>query len=160
MGGLIAQELAIRYPERVLSPVLGATYAGGPPLSRAVRALPLLLSGKSSEDLIRGTAPFLSATPIPATDNRFPGHALAPRDKRGLRRQLSAQLRYSSLRRLHTIRQPTLVLHGEKDRLISPLNARRMTRRISGARLRLIAGAGHMYRGEWDLYQLDDFAIH
>ena len=145
MGGLIAQELAIRYPERVLSLVLGATYAGGPPLSRAVRALPLLLSGKSSEDLIRGTAPFLSATPIPATDNRFPGHTLAPRDKRGLRRQLSAQLRYSSLRRLHTIRQPTLVLHGEKDRLISPLNARRMTRRIPGARLRLIAGAGHMY---------------
>ena len=146
MGGLIAQELAIRYPERVLSLVLGATYAGGPPLSRAVRALPLLLSGKSSEDLIRGTAPFLSATPIPATDNRFPGHTLAPRDKRGLRRQLSAQLRYSSLRRLHTIRQPTLVLHGEKDRFISPLNARRMTRRIPGARLRLIAGAGHMYR--------------
>jgi hypothetical protein len=37
-------------------------------------------------------------------------------------------------------------MHGEKDRLISPLNARRMTRRIPGARLRLIAGAGHMYR--------------
>ena len=29
MGGLIAQELAIRYPERVLSLVLGATFAGG-----------------------------------------------------------------------------------------------------------------------------------
>ena len=146
MGGLIAQDLAIRYPERVLSLVLGATYAGGPPLSRAVRLLPLLLSEKGPEDLLRATAPFLSATPIPATADRFPGHALAPRDKRGLRRQLSAQLRYSSMRRLHTIRQPTLIAHGEKDRLISPLNARRMTRRIPGARLRLIAGAGHMYR--------------
>jgi len=31
MGGLIAQELAIRYPERVLSLVLGATFAGGRP---------------------------------------------------------------------------------------------------------------------------------
>ena len=144
MGGLIAQDLAIRYPERVLSLVLGATYAGGPLLSRAV--LPLLLSQKGPEDLMRATAPFLSATPIPATADRFPGHALAPRDKRGLRRQLSAQLRYSSLRRLHTIRQPTLIMHGEKDRLISPFNARRMTRRIPGARLRLIAGAGHMYR--------------
>ena len=144
MGGLIAQDLAIRYPERVLSLVLGATYAGGPLLSRAV--LPLLLSQKGPEDVMRATAPFLSATPIPAEADRFPGHALAPRDKRGLRRQLSAQLRYSSMRRLHTIRQPTLVMHGEKDRLISPLNARRMTRRIPGARLRLIAGAGHMYR--------------
>ena len=144
MGGLIAQDLAIRYPERVLSLVLGATYAGGPLLSRAV--LPLLLSQKGPEDVMRATAPFLSATPIPATADRFPGHALAPRDKRGLRRQLSAQLRYSSMRRLHTIRQPTLIMHGEKDRLISPLNARRMTRRIPGARLRLIAGAGHMYR--------------
>ena len=35
MGGLIAQDLAIRYPERVLSLVLGATYAGGPPQSRS-----------------------------------------------------------------------------------------------------------------------------
>src|SRR6185312_10943754 len=74
MGGLIAQDLAIRYPERVLSLVLGATYAGGPPL----------LSEKGQEDLLRATAPFLSATPIPATADRFPGHALAPRVKRGL----------------------------------------------------------------------------
>lgn len=145
MGGLIAQELAIRYPERVLSLVLGATFAGGPPLSRAVRALPLLMSRKGPEDLLRATAPFLSATPIPATDDPFPGHVLAPRSKRVLRRQLAAQLRYSSLRRLHTIRQPTLIMHGEKDRFISPLNARRMARRIPGARLRLIAGAGHMH---------------
>ena len=145
MGGLIAQELAIRYPERVLSLVLGATWAGGPTLSRAVRALPLLVSRKDPEDFLRATAPFLSATPIPATDDRFPGHARAPRDKRGLMRQMAAQMRYSSLRRLHMIQQPTLVMHGEKDRLISPLNARRMTRRIPGARLRLIAGAGHMY---------------
>ena len=130
MGGLIAQDLAIRYPERVLSLVLGATYAGGPPLSRAVRLLPLLLSEKGPEDLLRATAPFLSATPIPATADRFPGHGRAPRNKRALRRQLAAQMRYSSMRRLHMIQQPTLVMHGEKDRLISPLNARRMTRRI------------------------------
>ena len=36
-------------------------------------------------------------------------------------------------------------MHGEKDRFISPLNAKRMTRRIPGARLRLIAGAGHLH---------------
>ena len=142
LGGLIAQELAIRHPERVLSLVLGATWAGGPALSRAGRMLPLLMARKEPEDLVRATAPFLSATPIPATDDRFPGHALAPRNKQGLRRQLAAQMRYSSLHRLHTIRQPTLIMHGEKDRLISPLNARRMTRHIPGARLRLITGAG------------------
>ena len=56
--------------------------------------------------------------------------------------QMAAQMRYSSLRRLHEIQQPTLVIHGEKDRLVSPLNARRMARRIPGARLRIIAGAG------------------
>ena len=145
MGGLIAQELAIRHPERVLSLVLGASWAGGPPLSHSARALPLLMSRKGPEDLLRATAPFLSATPIPATEDRFPGHKLAPRNKPGLRCQLAAQLRYSSLRRLHTIRQPTLIMHGEKDRLVSPWNARRMARRIPGARLRLIAGAGHLY---------------
>jgi pimeloyl-ACP methyl ester carboxylesterase len=145
MGGLIAQELAIRYPERVLSLVLGATWAGGAPLSRALRAVPLLMSRKDPEDLLRASATFLSEAPVPPTDAPFPGHALAPRQRSTLRRQLAAQLRYSSLRRLHLIRQPTLIMHGEKDRLISPLNARRLARRIPGARLRLIAGAGHMY---------------
>jgi pimeloyl-ACP methyl ester carboxylesterase len=145
MGGLIAQELAIRHSERVLSLVLGSTWAGGLPLSRAVRALPLLMSGKGPEDLLRATAPFLSATPIPATEDRFPGHDLAPRNKPGLKRQLVAQLRYSSLRRLHTIRQPTLIMHGEKDRFVSPWNARLLARRIPGARLRLIVGAGHLH---------------
>ena len=145
MGGLIAQELAIRHSERVLSLVLGSTWAGGLPLSRAVRALPLLMSRKDPEDLLRATAPFLSATPIPATDDRFPGHDLAPRNKPGLKRQLAAQMRYSSLRRLHTIRQPTLIMHGEKDRLVSPWNARRLARRIPGARLRLIVGSGHLH---------------
>ncbi len=145
MGGLIAQELAIRYPERVLSLVLGASWAGGPPLGHSARTLPLLISRKGPEDVMRATAPLLSATPMPSTDDRFPGHALAPRNKRVLRRQLAAQVRYSSLRRLHTIRQPTLIMHGEKDRFVSPLNAKRMTKRIPGARLRLIVGAGHLY---------------
>jgi pimeloyl-ACP methyl ester carboxylesterase len=145
MGGLIAQELAIRHPKRVLSLVLGSTWAGGLPLSRAVRALPLLVSRKGPEDVMRATAPFLSAIPIPATEDRFPGHDLAPRNKPGLKRQLAAQLRYNSLRRLHTIRQPTLIMHGEKDRFVSPWNARLLARRIPGARLRLIVGAGHLH---------------
>ncbi len=39
---------------------------------------------------------------------------------------------------------PVLIVHGEKDRLISPENARRMAQAIPGARLAMIAGAGHM----------------
>lgn len=145
MGGLIAQELAIRHGERVLSLVLGATWAGSAPMSGAIRALPLLLSRKGTDEILHRSAPYLTATAVPDHLAPFPGHDLAPRDPTALRRQLRAQLRYSSLRRLHRIGQPTLVLHGAKDRLISPLNARLLARRIPRARLRLIRGAGHMY---------------
>jgi pimeloyl-ACP methyl ester carboxylesterase len=146
MGGLIATELAIRHPERVLSLVLGSTWAGSAPVSGALRALPLLLSGKEPEQLLRASAPYLSSTPMAEDGTPFPGHDLSPRRASVLRRQLRAQLRYSSLRRLHRIKQPTLVLHGERDRLISPINARLLARRIPRARLRLIVGAGHLYQ--------------
>jgi pimeloyl-ACP methyl ester carboxylesterase len=145
MGGLIAQDLAIRHGERVVSLVLGATWAGSAPMSGAIRALPLLLSRKEPEELLRASAPYLSSEPLADDGSPFPGHALASRRSTMLHRQLGAQLRYSSLRRLRRIQTPTLVLHGANDRLISPWNARLLARRIPGARLRLISGAGHLY---------------
>ena len=134
MGGLIAQELAIRYPERVLSLVLGATWAGGPTLSRACGPCRSSCRGRTrkiSSVRRRRSSRLRRSQPMIDSPRSRPCAAR----QASARRQMAAQMRYSSLRRLHTIQQPTLVMHGEKDRLISPLNARRMTRRIPGARL-------------------------
>jgi poly(3-hydroxyoctanoate) depolymerase len=63
----------------------------------------------------------------------------------GYRRQLQAPLRWSSLRRLPGLRVPTLVMHGDHDRLIPDLNGRLIARLIPGARFYSIKGAGHVY---------------
>jgi pimeloyl-ACP methyl ester carboxylesterase len=68
-----------------------------------------------------------------------------PVNQVGYRRQLRAPLRWSSLRRLPRLRQPTLVLHGDHDRLIPDINGRLIARLIPGARFHSIKGAGHVY---------------
>ena len=47
-------------------------------------------------------------------------------------------------------RSPTLVIHGEKDRLVSPSGGRATAKAIPGARLLTIEGMGHdLPRGAW-----------
>ena len=47
-------------------------------------------------------------------------------------------------KRLYRLAAPTLVLWGEDDALIPPVYAERWGQLIPGARVELVAGAGHM----------------
>jgi 3-oxoadipate enol-lactonase len=47
--------------------------------------------------------------------------------------------------RLPQITAPKLVLHGTEDRVIAPGNADLLARRIPGAELRWLEGAGHPF---------------
>lgn len=51
---------------------------------------------------------------------------------------------WSSYDRLPEITAPTLVIHGESDRLVPPENGRLIAERIAGARLALIPRASHI----------------
>jgi pimeloyl-ACP methyl ester carboxylesterase len=46
-------------------------------------------------------------------------------------------------RRVHRVAAPTLLLWGKDDRLVPPVYADEFTRRIPGARLQTVEGAGH-----------------
>jgi pimeloyl-ACP methyl ester carboxylesterase len=64
MGGMIAQEYALSYPDRLMSLILGCTSCGGagaiPPTPDAAKALFDPARGQlSDEERIRGTAPWL-----------------------------------------------------------------------------------------------------
>jgi pimeloyl-ACP methyl ester carboxylesterase len=63
----------------------------------------------------------------------------------GFRRQLEAILRWSSLFRLRQVRAPTLVIHGDRDRLLRPANGRLIARLVPDSRLAILKGAGHVY---------------
>jgi pimeloyl-ACP methyl ester carboxylesterase len=147
MGSLIAQELGVRYPERVRSLILGATSAGVTMIPTALPLAPLLLrpARYEPEEAFRRSAAYLSRRGVADPETVFPGHALSARNPAGYRRQLQAQLRYSSLRKMRRIDAPTLVLHGERDRMVPPVNAWLAARLIPRAHLHLIRGAGHLY---------------
>jgi pimeloyl-ACP methyl ester carboxylesterase len=56
--------------------------------------------------------------------------------------------RWDAFDRLPQIAVPTLVLHGTEDEVIAPGNAELLARRIPGAELRLLEGAGHVFWSE------------
>jgi pimeloyl-ACP methyl ester carboxylesterase len=47
-------------------------------------------------------------------------------------------------RRVHRVKAPTLLLWGKDDRIVPPVYADEFTRRIPGARLQVVDGAGHV----------------
>jgi 3-oxoadipate enol-lactonase len=159
LGGMVAQEVALRHPERTGALILAATTGGWPRVG--LHSLPGLLA------LLRSSLrPNGSGTPLDVRveraktvwfSKRFaaqtgPGseawNALAtifeaaPSHK-SRRAQLLAALRHSTWSRLSQISAPTLVQHGGADRVISPRAGRELARRIPGARFHLWPEVGH-----------------
>jgi pimeloyl-ACP methyl ester carboxylesterase len=59
--------------------------------------------------------------------------------------QLQGILAFESYSRLSQISSPTLVIHGESDRLVPPENGKVIAEKISGAKLILLAHASHIF---------------
>ena len=64
---------------------------------------------------------------------------------RGALQQAVAASTHDAGARLSRIQAPTLVMHGERDRLLPVENAKVLTRLVPGAQLRLLRQAGHFY---------------
>jgi pimeloyl-ACP methyl ester carboxylesterase len=153
MGGMIAQELALRHPDRVRSLHLGCTLARPDRYGHACGAAwREARTHLTPEAALRLVALWLFA---PATYNERPEfveqllrNALAnpyPQSLTGFLRQQDAIGLHDTLDRLDTIRCPTLVSVAEDDVLVPPRFSRELAARIPGAELRVIEGAGHVY---------------
>ncbi|MGA7927023.1 MAG: alpha/beta fold hydrolase [Candidatus Sulfotelmatobacter sp.] len=150
MGGMIAQEFALRYPARVRSLILGCTAAGGHTALRAEpEAIQMLMNREkmSPEQAAEAPVPFIydPATPRARIDEDiavrrpwFPSAA-------GYAAQLQGILGWEAYSRLGQIAAPTLVIHGESDRLVPPGNAKLIAERIPGAKLVMIPHASHLF---------------
>ena len=151
LGSMIAQELAISYPARVRSLVLGCPSPGAIAFPGSPGILRVVLSRQelSEEESFWRATPYLygrALTERPEAIEEVMRRRIASRaDPVGVRRQLEAVLRWSSLRRLRHVQVPTLVIHGDKDRLIPASNGRLIARLIPGARLHILRGPGHVY---------------
>ena len=65
--------------------------------------------------------------------------------RQGYAGQLQGILSWEAYSRIAQITTPTLLIHGETDRLIPPANAQLIAERIPGAKLTMIAHAGHIF---------------
>ncbi|MCA1825909.1 MAG: alpha/beta fold hydrolase [Myxococcales bacterium] len=149
MGGMIAQELALRHPERVRSLALGCTIASwrkARPPSLATK-LDLLLLNLGLVTPARVARILVSAE----WHAQNPSGALEwiKRAERTALRFATAQVlaiaRHHTVPRLSHIRAPTLVITGGGDRLVPPANSEFLARSIPNARLLVLPGAGHCF---------------
>ncbi|MFW9887423.1 MAG: alpha/beta fold hydrolase [Candidatus Thorarchaeota archaeon] len=153
MGGLIAQQIAISYPERVRSLILVATHFGGPnhiPIPDKIQALLIALPTETisleqardmryrstfssqfleeNKDLMRQIDEWVQMHPAPLFAQVH---------------QASATAAFDSEEALKTTTAPTLILHGDSDFTILPRNSELLAERIPNSKLRFIEGAAH-----------------
>jgi pimeloyl-ACP methyl ester carboxylesterase len=159
MGGNIAQELALRHPNRVRRLVLAATDPGSsraiqpksPPARRVLND-----PNPTIQELLRAIFPATKQAAANAYIRRlllWPG--VQPSDFNAppeiVREQSVAAGRPWLCRtcgaygRLPSLRAPTLVADGRRDILEPPGNSRIIARRIPRARLTLYGAAGHAF---------------
>jgi pimeloyl-ACP methyl ester carboxylesterase len=153
MGGMIAQELALRHPERVLSLQLHCTTSGVDGYGRLVIdnflrvknrgdakefaefSLPWLLSRKTFAE----RPDFVQTWIQRALEYPFPTSLT------GLSRQGEAIRAHDTRDRLASLRVPTLVTTGTEDILVPPSASADLHGLIPGSELARIPDAGHMH---------------
>jgi pimeloyl-ACP methyl ester carboxylesterase len=153
MGGFVAQTLALRRPELVDRLVLVATSPGGPERHRqpeettrawaAARDLP-------PEEFARATWPLSWQRGWPEAhpaeyEELFRARLEFPTPPECWLAQYQACVAFDEQGvAAEEIRAPTLVLHGDDDRIVPYANGEQLARRIPGARLETFAGHGHL----------------
>jgi pimeloyl-ACP methyl ester carboxylesterase len=150
MGGTIAQELALTYPEAVDRLVLGCSHPGGADVVIDEEALALLANrgAMTPQEAAEASIPFVYApgTPRADIDADLAVRAAHPTDPAGYMAQLTDTIAWrGSLARLPGLAIPTLLVHGDLDRLVPVENSRRMAEVLPSARLEVLAGASHIF---------------
>jgi 3-oxoadipate enol-lactonase len=153
MGGMVAQELALAHTDRLRTLVLGCTYAGGPGSAlTAPEVFEHLGEAWASGDRERAlrTAWEVNVSAAFAGDEdayaAFRDAALElPVALPVIMGQLQAIGSHDTSGRLGEIAVPSLVVHGDEDRMLPVGNARAIAERIPGARLEILEGVGHLF---------------
>jgi len=146
-GGVLAQQFAHQYPQRCRRLVLVATSTGAISVPGKPNVLAKLLSPRRyvQPSYLATIAPALYGGSFRQQPDLAREYAQLLRAPHGLGyfRQLLAGVGWTSLPWLHQIRQPTLILAGNDDPIVPPVNARVMARLIPHARLHILNG-GHL----------------
>jgi pimeloyl-ACP methyl ester carboxylesterase len=154
MGGMIAQTLTAQHPDRVLSLTsimsnTGSMWSGQPkpgPMRMLLGAVP-----RDREAYIERIAKLftmIGSPGFPPDEEELRARAGMAYDRginpAGSARQLAAIIASGDRSpMLASIHVPTLVIHGDSDRLVAPSGGKATARAIPGARLMTVEGMGH-----------------
>jgi 3-oxoadipate enol-lactonase len=149
LGGMIAQEIALRRPERVDRLVLGCTHCGVGRSPRIPRETGRAFAMETDDwaERMRALAPFAFARGAdPAFVARFvEKKARDVQDPEGYRAQIAAVLSHDTWERLPLIDHRTVILTGDGDRVIPAGSSDVLHERIRDSILYVIADAGHLF---------------
>jgi pimeloyl-ACP methyl ester carboxylesterase len=154
MGGMIAQEIAIAFPQRVRSLTSIMSTTGNAKLPQPTReAMALLMApppATKEEYFARHaqTWKILRGGSFPEDEARDRTRAELNFERglnpAGAGRQLRAVLASGNRKkRLGSVKAPTLVIHGTVDPLVRPEGGKDTAASIPGAKLLMIEGMGH-----------------
>lgn len=152
LGGMIALQFAIDYPDKVHRLVLIGTFAHGPeghrsgeplpppppwwtddPVERWRRIVPQIIGPKYRSQL---TDEMLTELAEPERGNKA--------NWKSVMHQQAAEAGNDFRGRLADVQAPTLVVHGELDTVVPPEHGRKLAAGIPGARLHLLPEVGHL----------------
>jgi len=168
MGGMIAQELAIRHPERVRGLILACTFPEPDTDVERQREFGMqqfggtvTASGEMQIDLTaldplmffqhllpRVFNQSFIDTELPRLMQLFAGALQYGFSMEAILGQVAAVMGHRATDRLHQIKAPTLVITGDADLLISPGNSDVLARSIPGAKLVKVPGGSHGFNLE------------
>jgi 3-oxoadipate enol-lactonase len=143
MGGMVAQELALRHPDRISTLTLGCTYCGGPgsalaPETTLQRLSAGMMSGDNELAIRTGFEVNVSRAFAESAGSYAPFRAMAgalPAPVPVIMLQMQAIAQHDTHARLPSLAAPTLVIHGDEDLMLPVENGRLIASLIPGAKL-------------------------
>lgn len=157
MGGFIAQAIAIDYPQRVEQLILSATNFGGPnhapitpealavltnregdPVDLVKRGVTVACSpgfAEKNPEVLQELVDYRLSNPVPpaAYQSQFAiGVALMPEEA-------------AFEQHLPKVTAPTLILFGQHDKVVPPMNAELLAKQLPNASIAILPDAGHLY---------------
>lgn len=155
MGGMVAQEVAINYPNRLKKLILAATYTNGEETRKISPSMTQALGvgDNPTEDDVKdidiinfvGNMAGLSYNSriyktlvIPSTKiyAKFKGY-------KSLMNIFRASVGCNTMDRLHLIEAPTLIIYGTEDKVVPPIASEVMASKIPNSKLVKIEGGSH-----------------
>ncbi|MFK9094536.1 alpha/beta fold hydrolase [Bacillus salipaludis] len=155
MGGMIAQRLSVKYPERIRSLILGCTTSGGvnhvqPSADVSMLMLSRVSAVATPEEIAWATAPILYSQTFIENQRDLVAEDIQKRIELPIQPyaymlQLQACMAHDTSSEIDQITAPTLVIHGNEDKLVPYQNGVTLAETIPGAEFLTIQGAGHIY---------------